>query len=124
MKVLWKGLAGLSKMMLLPQKGKESLNLSLLSSPLQRQTLETNGQFPILHKRKKSSDRSLHQPTGKHYANPLAQKATTEVIKTVIITECIPFSTMTSSISTSQMQKEANSYSVDNFGLCKKQPEA
>jgi hypothetical protein len=62
MKIPWKGLASISKMMLLPQKGKEGLNLSLLSSPLQRQTPEINGQFPILHQRNRvQTDLSISQ---------------------------------------------------------------
>jgi hypothetical protein len=79
---------------------------------------------PHITRKKLSSGRSPHQPSGNHYGDPLAEKATTESDDDMDITECMPFSIMTSSISTSEMGKETNSSSVHNSVLCKKQPGA
>lgn len=66
----------------------------------------------------------MHQPTRNHNGDPLAEKATTESDDDMDITQCMPLSIVTSNVSTSEVGKEENSYSVHNSVLCKKQPEA
>ena len=79
---------------------------------------------PYITRRTQSSDGSEHQPTRNHNGDPLAEKATTESDGDMDITECMPFSIMTSNISTSEIGKEASSYSVHNSVLYKKRSEA
>lgn len=79
--------------------------------------------MPYITPRKQSSDRSHYQPTGKHCEDPVAAKRTAESDEDMDITECMPFSIVTSNMSTSEIGKEGNGTSVHNSDLCKKQPE-
>jgi hypothetical protein len=71
-----------------------------------------------------NSDRSVHQPTGKNNGDPLAEKAATASDDDMDITQCMPLGIITSNISTSEMGREANGYSIHKSVMCKKQPEA
>jgi hypothetical protein len=66
----------------------------------------------------------VHQPTKNHNGDHLAEKATTASDDDMDITQCLPVNIITNNMSTSEMGKEANRYSVHKPVLCKKQPEA
>lgn len=79
---------------------------------------------PYITPKTDSSNRSMHQSTSNHNGDPLAEKATTQSDDDMDITQCMPLAIVTNNISTSEVAKEENSYSVHNSVLCKKQPEA
>ena len=88
-----------------------------------RQSLEINGQFHILHVRQ-SSDRSMHQPTRNHNGDIVAEKRTSDSDDDMDITQCLSSSIVTSNVSTSEVRKKENSYSIHSSVPCNKEPES
>jgi len=79
---------------------------------------------PYITCKTQSSDRSMHQPTGNHNGDTVAEKRTTESDDDMDITQCLPRSIVTSSVSTSEVRKGENSYSVHSSVPCNKEPES
>ena len=102
---------------------EESSSHSLLCNIFQAQS-GNQWAVPYITRKTQSSDRSVHQPTSSHNGDLLAEKATTESDDDMDITQCMPLTIVTNNISTSEVGKAGNSYSVHNSVLCKKQPEA
>jgi len=101
---------------------EESSSHSLLCNIFQAKS-GNQWAVPYITRKTQSSDGSVHQPTSSHNGDLPAEKATTESDDDMDITHCMPLTIVTNNISTSEVGKEGNSYSVDNSVLCKKQPE-
>lgn len=102
---------------------EESSSHSLLCNIFQAKS-GNQWAVPYITRKTQSSDRSMHHPTRNHNGDPVAEMATTESDDDMDITQCMPLRIVTSNISTSEVGKEENRYSVHNSVLCKKQPEA
>jgi len=79
---------------------------------------------PYITRKTQSSDRSMHQPTRNHNGDIVAEKRTTESDDDMDITRCLPLNIVTSNVSTSDVRKEENSYSVHSSVPSNKEPES